>query len=393
MTMPTTVVIPIVAGIGNALMAVPMVRQINRGLPQSRIVILARIDAMAEVFRRLAEVDAVHVTGKGARGALRNVLWARRERADYYVVPFPSNRWQYSMLALTSGAKRRVLHSYPVGYWRAMHFVGERLPAKRGIHDVVQNLNLLPALGVEPDFTDAPTFEPSEDDRGRARQLLGGAESFIAVHAGSARTVLAQAKRWPTEKYARLIESLTKETKSPIVLLEGPDEAGVADEILTTSPGAHASVMKLTGPLGEAAAVLERAALYVGSDSGLAHLAAAVGTKAVTIFGPADPDRVSPFGHRDLVVQALKSCGPCFLYPWDTPYPKIRCKPPYCVESVTVEAVMEKVKTALGMQNKLAEQSSASSSNTAPVILSAAKDLATNEKAANSRLDPSLRSG
>src|SRR5688572_5161591 len=178
------IVIPIVAGIGNALLTVPMVRQIKRGLPNSRIVILARIDAMAEVFRRLPEVDEVRVTGKGGKGLLHNVSCARDERADVYLVPFPSNRWQYAMLALTSGAKRRVLHGYPVGYWRAMHFVGERIVAKRGIHDVTQNLQLLPALGVQPDHSDAPTFAVNEDDRARARRLFDGAESFIAIHAG-----------------------------------------------------------------------------------------------------------------------------------------------------------------------------------------------------------------
>src|SRR5438105_14215810 len=87
-----------------------------------------------------------------------------------------------------------------------------------------------------------------------------------------------------------------------VVLVEGPDEEGVASEILR---GASVSpkVVKLTGPLADAAVLLERAALYVGSDSGLAHLAAAVGTPAVTIFAPADPDRVFPFGYRHLVVQ------------------------------------------------------------------------------------------
>ena len=102
-------------------------------------------------------------------------------------------------------------------------------------------------------------------------------------------------------------------------------------------------------------------------------MAAAVGTKAVTIFGPADPDRVSPFGYRHLVAAAPKSCGPCFLYPWDTPYPKIRCKPPYCVESVTVEAVMEKVRAALAaLPSDLASNPvnlTASCAHATPVIL------------------------
>jgi ADP-heptose:LPS heptosyltransferase len=95
---------------------------------------------------------------------------------------------------------------------------------------------------------------------------------------------------------------------------KGRTEAGVAADIVGVP--ARARMIRLDGPLGEAAALMERAELYVGTDSGLAHLAAAVGTPAVTIFAPADPDRVCPYGYRDLVVQPPPPCGPCFLYPW-----------------------------------------------------------------------------
>jgi len=333
-------------------MAVPMVRQLKRSFPQSHSTVLARTQAMAEVFKRLKEVDQTIVTGKGLKGIAAMVSAARERHPDVYLVPFPSNRWQYSLLAATSGAERKVLHSYPVGYVRAMHFLpATRVKAVRGIHDVVQNLNLLRELGIEPDLNEAPVFPVTESDRVSANSIVGMA-GFIAVHAGSAKTVLARAKRWPAENYARLIDAMAKEFQLSVMLLEGPDEMGVADEILKSPRMAMGGlsgvrVVKLTGSLGVAGAVLERAAVYVGSDSGLAHLAAAVGKRTVTLFGPADPDRVSPFGNRDLVVQAPQSCGPCFLYPWQTPYPKVRCHEPYCIDSITVDAVMTKVRLAL----------------------------------------------
>src|SRR5438067_483517 len=104
-----------------------MVRQLKRKRPEAHITILARIDAMADVFRRLPEVDETIVTGNGLRGFIGMIRAARSRNPDVYLVPFPSNRWQYSVLALASGARRRVLHGYPVGYWRAMHFVGTRV--------------------------------------------------------------------------------------------------------------------------------------------------------------------------------------------------------------------------------------------------------------------------
>jgi heptosyltransferase-2 len=348
-------VVPIVAGIGNSLLAVPMVRQVKRLFPGSHVTILARINAMAEPFRRLEEVDEVLVTGKGAKGVLRNIVWSRRAKADVYLVPFPSNRWQYSLLALFSGAKRRVLHGYPVGKSRALGFVGERVPAIRGLHDVVQNLRMLKYLGAEPDETEAPRFIVTDGDRARATKILEqigltARTPFIAIHAGSAVTILAEAKRWPAAKYAQLIETIRGELPHDVVVLEGPDESGVAGEIagaIADTDRLH--ILALNGSLGDAAAVLERAALYAGTDSGLAHLAAAVGTRSVTIFAPADPDRVCPFGNRDLVVKPDKPCSPCFMYPWETPYPKMKCTRPFCITEVTVEQVMQKIRMAIDL--------------------------------------------
>src|SRR3972149_4552085 len=93
------VVVPIVAGVGNALMAVPMVRQLKRHRPDARLAVIARTDAMAEPFRRLGEVEEVCVMGRGLRGILRGIRWVRRPRPDVLLVPFLSNRWQYNLFA------------------------------------------------------------------------------------------------------------------------------------------------------------------------------------------------------------------------------------------------------------------------------------------------------
>jgi ADP-heptose:LPS heptosyltransferase len=240
------------------------------------------------------------------------------------------------------------------------------------VHDVVQNLRLLKMIGIEPDESESPRFVITAADRAKADELLASAgfhspcprmrgegpsasdsnEGFIAVHAGSGSyTVIARAKRWPPARYAELIDRMRTETGKTILLMEGPDETGVAESILKElpDPERNVHVLKLAGPLGEAAAVLERASLYVGSDSGLAHLAASVGKRAVTIFAPADPDRVCPHGSRDLVVQTPTSCSPCFTYPFKTPYTDSLCREPYCIEQVTVDRVAEAVRRAFGI--------------------------------------------
>jgi ADP-heptose:LPS heptosyltransferase len=205
---------------GNSLMAMPMVRQIKRAWPQCRITILARNRAMGEPLRVLPEVDEVLISGLGIKALLRNIGWMWRRKPGVYLVPFPSNRWHYSLLALTSFAKRKVLHSYPVGYWRALHFIGERTPAERGIHDVIQNLRMLRMLGIEVDESERPVFPISESDRAAAQNLLGGIENFIAVHAGGGsylawsalgqeeRAALLKAKQDLEESIARVAAEL-----------------------------------------------------------------------------------------------------------------------------------------------------------------------------------------
>jgi len=345
------VVIPNVAGIGNALMAQPMVRQLKRAWGDARIIIMARLGAMGEIFSRMNEVEQVRPLGKSSAQILKNMWKVRGMRPFLFIAPFPSNRWQYSMLAMASGAERKLLHSYPVGNWRTMRCcVGENVQAQRGIHDVVQNLRLLLSLGIQIDEADGPRFELSEADRQRARGMMqsvgiGSDERPIAVHPGSAKTVLAEAKRWPPKMYAELIPKLRERFSSEVVVLEGPDELGVAEEI-EKHLGAKLRVIRLCGALADAAAVLERCRFYVGSDSGLGHLAAAVGTAPVTIFAPADPDRVCPFGYRHLVVRPNKACSPCLMYPFAATRPKVKCCEPMCVAEVSVEEVLSAAKRA-----------------------------------------------
>jgi ADP-heptose:LPS heptosyltransferase len=256
-------------------------------------------------------------------------------------------------LALATGSRRRLMHSYPVGCLAALGCLpAERMPAVRGLHDVVQNLYLLRKLGIEPDVNEAPWFLVNDVDRARAADLfsrvgLPADARPIAIHPGSARTVLAKAKRWPPEMYAHLLLRLQGEYPNHIVILEGPDEAGVGAEILHAAAPVIVPVLRLSGPLGDTAAVLERSAFYVGSDSGLAHLSAAVGTPPVTLFAPADPERCSPFGYRSLVVQPQgRPCAPCFMYPWHSTKPRLRCADARCIHDITVEQVMHAARRA-----------------------------------------------
>ena len=192
-----------------------------------------------------------------------------------------------------------------------------------------QNLRLLAALGLDesrlPAGVRRPVFPLDETDRRAGRTLFEG-EGFVALQAGCGDTTVGRAKRPPTAFFGDLADALA-ERGHAVVVVEGPDERGVG-RALSEGSQSRPPVVELRGKLGAAAALLERASLYVGVDSGLAHVAAAVGTPPVTLFAAADPSRVAPFGHGDLVVTPPdvdgRTWSPRLLYPMDHPGPKLR---------------------------------------------------------------------
>lgn len=346
------VLVTALSGLGNAIMAAPMVDSLARLGPE-RLDILAASKVNEEIFSDRPGISSTLRLERTPLRLLSQFLSIRRVGYDFIIIPFPANRIEYNVLAFMSGARRRVVHKYDVGRYLTLSFLSNsRVPAKEGLHDVDQNMLLLAALGIDAPAPFAPQVLVSERHRREAEALLSTigvkpGERFIAVHPGTAKTGFAEAKSWDGLKYLELCRTLRNSHPIPVIMIDGPAEWNSAREIREASPDFDIPLLSLGGHIGIAAAVLERSLLYVGSDSGLSHLAAAVGTKAVTIFGPADPRRVAPFGNQALVAQPSCERFPCFHYPWKSTRPSIDCKPPFCVNTISVETVTRLVSTAL----------------------------------------------
>jgi len=150
-------------------------------------------------------------------------------------------------------------------------------------------------------FVDAPQprLFPSEEDRVAASKFLSrlGRERMAAIHPGSG----SEKKNWPAEKFAAVARWMVDELALQLVLVQGEaDEKPIARlvEHLDGRPVTVARGLKLP----ELAAVLERCALFVGNDSGITHLAAAVGTPTIALFGPVSPPVWEPTGARVRVI-------------------------------------------------------------------------------------------
>ncbi len=145
-----------------------------------------------------------------------------------------------------------------------------------------------------------PRLFPSDADREAAAKFLArlGRERMAAIHPGSG----SDRKNWPVEKFAALARWLVDELAFQLLVVHGEaDEKPVARllELLEPRPATLARGLKLP----ELAGVLERCALFVGNDSGITHIAAAVGVPTIALFGPASPAVWQPTGDHVSVIR------------------------------------------------------------------------------------------
>jgi heptosyltransferase-2 len=145
-----------------------------------------------------------------------------------------------------------------------------------------------------------PRIHPNESDREAAAKFLKmvGREPLVAIHAGSG----SEKKNWPVEKFGALSRWLADELAAQLLIVRGEaDERATQKltELLGERPITVAKGLKLV----ELAAVLERCVLFLGNDSGITHLAAAVGTPTVAVFGTASLPIWEPLGQHTRVVQ------------------------------------------------------------------------------------------
>lgn len=202
-----------------------------------------------------------------------------------------------------------------------------------GRHEVEVNMDLVRQLGYKGP-TPAPRIHiPKETQQKMDNELIkyqfGKYRAVVAFHCGSLDTDLWKKKRWPEDKMSALIEKLKLENILPIII-------GTKNDVRMVIQGAVNFVDHLT--IKETAAVLSRCSLLISTDSGPAHLADAVGTPSLVLFGPTYPEKNKPYLYGEFIT-AGKKCSPCY---W-TPRME-KCAAAECMNEITVDMVLERSK-------------------------------------------------
>jgi ADP-heptose:LPS heptosyltransferase len=179
--------------------------------------------------------------------------------------------------------------------WLNCLFTNRRVrPPDTAVHVVEQYLALLAPLGVPPGPVEfhvpVPALAARRMDDFLGEQGIKSQDRLVAVNPGAGR----DSKRWPVEHFRRLTDRLAQEPGVQVLLLWGPDEVHMARQIRDGSSAR--AILAPPTDLHELAALLRRAALMVAGDTGPLHLAAALGTPSLGLFGPTRAERNGPYG-------------------------------------------------------------------------------------------------
>lgn len=287
------------------------------------------------------DVDRVHLWRRGQGWSGLRALIGELRAARYDTAIDLQRLQKSALLARLSGAARVVGFERRRVKESSWIWTKERIPAGPPETHMLDTY-----LRMAAHFVPAPRAErrlpvdPAAEAWAEARLAALGAPPLL-LNLGATKS----ANRWPPERFGALAAALRRRGLGPLALIGGPGDREAAD--LALAAGAQqAGALDLVGrsSLLELIALLHRARLFVGADTGPMHLAAAVGCPVLALFGAADERRTGPYGsdrrgRRHLVLRERPACAPCGKR--DCPLPRHACMLDLEVERVAAAAAQQ----------------------------------------------------
>ncbi len=301
------------SALGDIVHALPVLAAINRAMPSAEVDWLVEenyssILSIATGLRRriigrarTSFTSDEAVSFGGAVGYVQAVAHLRAQNYDAALDLqglLKSAGW-----ARSSGAKRVI--GFDKSHLReaqAAAFYTETVTPPDGVHVIHKNLSLLRALEITTDAVVMPLQPRAGADTLAAIASAGGARRYVVLNPGAAWPN----KRWPPDRFGALAAALRDRTGLPSLVTWGPSERDLADAIVGASSGAATAAPATS--VSDLGALMRDAALVVAGDTGPLHIAAAMGTPLVGLYGPTWPERNGPWDPNDIVISRAGVC-------------------------------------------------------------------------------------
>ncbi len=317
--------------LGDTVMALPSLRALRAGLEGRQITL---VGPWAPLLADQGLADGCVAYPRWWRKRLAATRELRRLRAE--TVLLLPNSIESALAAWLWGARWIIGYATDGRGALLSHSVPPPVPRR---HQVDEYLGLLAPFGIDS-ADPTPRWILTPDDRERLVDALLGssvppAGRRVGIHLGAA---FGPSKLWLPERLAALARQLTRRNLVP-VLLGAPSDSSIADLIVREAGGDLPSLVGKDAP-ELLPRLLARLDLLVSMDTGVAHLAAAVGVPVVALFGPTDPGLTAPRASDVSVIWKPPPCSPCFLPECPIEHP--------CMTSIGVDEVLQAVESRLG---------------------------------------------
>ncbi len=279
------------SNIGDIVLTTPVMRILSENFPGARMDVMVGPNGV-ELFKEHPAIFKVITYDKHVPMWDKRRLIRKLRKVKYDLIVDMRN----SLIPFLLGAKYR---TSPI-----------QIPPKAIEHKKRQHIRKLSSIGIGLDAADAHFYVhiPREDNEYIERIMISFEKNkpIVAISPGAKSEI----KRWPKENYAKLTERLAEELSAQIIMVGDEADSLLIRDI---SMSVKHNMMDLSGKttLCQLASLLGHCDLLITNDSAPLHLAGAVGTKVLAIFGPTDPKNYGPTGSEDRTIRKELHCSPC----------------------------------------------------------------------------------
>lgn len=331
---PRSVLIVLHGSIGDVTRALPLVNSVRRGYPEAKITWAVEPQAFPLVERHPA-VDEVIVFDR-ARWWQSLLPFLRQIRFKRFDLVLDLQRhFKSGLISWWSGAPFR-LGFHPrdakeLNWVFNTHYIQATGDGVSKLHHYLKFAEL---LELQPQPIEYEMRLTQEEEAKVQQRLKGVGGEFAVFFIGSSW----ESKRWFPVETSRCAAESQRRYGLEIVVLGGREDIPFAQMMENIAEVRFINCVGQTS-LRESIGILGRAKVAVGPDTGLMHLAAAVGTPVISLWGATSPQRTGPHGFEDLVVLGEAACSPCYLR--RCPIGRV------CMRSIDIDEVIAKVGKAL----------------------------------------------
>ena len=332
------------SSLGDCLQSLPVLNALRKAHPDARITWLINRE-YADLLRDHPALDGVIIfhreyfrLGRGDLSFVKELFKLTRIlRAQRFDLTIDlQGLFRSALMSRVTGVRVR-MGLWDAREWSGAFYTHRTRPHPPDMHAVDRYMACLEMLGV--DSKERNFWMPLDPralgqvDQMLANSQLGSSGKFVLIVPGARW----QSKRWPGERFAKLIDRIHDELALPCVLSGAPAEMELCRNVAGRCKSKPLNLAGETS-LVQLAALMNRCELVLGHDSGTIHLAVALDKPLACIIGPTNPNRTGLYGRSDSIVRAQVSCAPCRLSV---------CADNKCMKLISVEDVFAKVKYLL----------------------------------------------